>query len=220
MKITSSLACIAVSILAAVAFNSANAANVLIDPMDALGNWQLGGGNGAIDRTLTVDNSIFSEGTGSLKLQAAYQAGGNAYADMYENVPAVDLSGSPFSFNFDLLSSSTNVSLVITLGSSHDDKYFNASFTPTITGGWENVKLDLSSFGMISSDLTSIDFARFRVIGDGLGSFPQTVSVNIDNLRVVPEPASWSMVAGGFCLLGVMLWLRHRPVLPLRIGKN
>jgi hypothetical protein len=46
----------------------------------------------------------------------------------------------------------------------------------------------------------SVDFMQLQVVADGVVPLPATISVNYDNLRVIPEPSSIALLAAALVL--------------------
>ena len=202
MKTPSLLSALVASslVLAAVTTSSAS---TLIDPMDSVGNWQVGGGSGSDSRTLTINSAIKTEGTGSLELTANYTSSSNGYTDIYQTL-AAPLDFSTDTFSLDFWTTNTAVTLWWRFGNTVGGYYGDTSYYhPVAANTWETVNFTVSNFTALPSNLASVNFIQLRVIGDALGTFPQVVSTNFDNMQIVPEPSAvlLALLGGGGLVL-------------------
>ena len=179
-----------------------------IDPMDTTGPgyWELGGGGNANPKSLTVDTTIYSQGTSSLNATATYNSGGSAYVDVFRNFSTpLDLSTNT-TFNVDIRSTVAWSDgmyvnwqlLTVTHGT------YEVTYKPASANAWYTASYTMSDFTSNSSNLTDVNYIRFRIIGDALGTFPQTASTNFDNMQIVPEPSAGLLAlfgAGGIALV-------------------
>lgn len=180
-------------------------ASVLIDPMDSIGSWQIGGGPNATGKSLTVDTAIKSQGTASLNATATYTASGGAYVDVYRSLSTMDFSANTFQVDF--RTTNTGAWLIWRLGTVTGPVY-EAGYHATSANAWETVSFTTSNFvGGSPSLLSDVNLIQLRVIGDDLASFPQTISTNFDNLQIVPEPSTWLLIG---ISLPVLAFLRSR----------
>lgn len=175
-------------------------ASVLIDPMDSIGNWGAGGGPNANPITLTVDNTIKTEGTGSLDLTATFQSAGGAYADLYLSL-STPLDFSLDTFNVDFRTTDPAAYVVWRIGTQEGPVY-EATYVPTAANTWETISFTASDFTSNVSNLQNVNLIQFRVVGDALASFPTTVSSNFDNLQIVPEPSTYALILAGALVFG------------------
>lgn len=170
-------------------------ASVLIDPMDSIGNWGAGGGSNANPITLTVDNTIKTEGTGSLDLASTFLGVGGAYADLYLSLSSpMDFSANTFSVAFQTTDPAAYV--VWRLGTVEGPVY-EATYVPTVANAWTTISFTASDFTPNVANLQNVNLIQFRVIGDAVGSFPTTVSSHFDNLQIVPEPQTYALLLVG-----------------------
>ena len=207
MKTTSSVLSLAASAVFFLTFCPQSFASILIDSMNEVGNWQIGGGSNSQNRTLARDTTIKTEGTASIQATANYVAAGSAYTDVYQNLsPSYDFSANTFTLSY----RTTNVKakLVWRLGSSLGPVY-EASYTPISANTWETVSFTVANFTSTPSNLASVNLIQLRVIGDelGAGNYPQYVTTNFDNMQIVPEPSTWILLGAS---LGAVLLLRVR----------
>jgi len=207
MKTPSLLSVLLASLLALVAVTTTFAAPY-IDPMDTTGPgyWELGGGSNANPKSLTVDTTIYSQGTSSLNATATYNSGGSAYADVFRNFSTpLDLSTNT-TFNVDIRSTVAWSDgmyvnwqlLTVTHGT------YEVTYKPASANAWYTASYTMSDFTLDSSNLTDVNYIRFRIIGDALATLPQTVSTNFDNMQIVPEPSAGLLTLlaiGGIALL-------------------
>ena len=193
MKTPLLLSVLLASLLALAAVTTTFAAPY-IDPMDTtgLGYWELGGGSNADPKSLEVDYTIYSQGTSSLNATATYKSGGNAFVNVDRN----------FSTPLDLSTNTTfNVDIRSTVAWS-DGMYVNwkfftvthgpyqVTYKPASANAWFTASYTMSDFTLDTSNLPDVNMIRFEIIGDALGTFPQIVSTNFDNMQIVPEPSA------------------------------
>lgn len=170
-------------------------ASVLIDPMDSIGNWGAGGGPNANPISLTVDNTIKTEGTGSLDLTSTFQGVGGAYADLYLSLSTpLDFSMDTFQVAFQ--TTDTSAYVVWRLGTVEGPVY-EATYVPSTADAWATISFTASDFTSNVANLQNVNLIQFRVIGDAVGSFPTTVSSHFDDLQIVPEPQTYALLLVG-----------------------
>ncbi len=170
-------------------------ASVLIDPMDSIGNWGAGGGPNANPISLTVDNAIKTEGTGSFDLASTFQAVGGAYADLYLSLSTpLDFSMDTFSVAFQ--TTDTAAYVLWRLGTVEGPVY-EVTYVPTVANAWTTISFTASDFTSNVANLQNVNLIQFRIIGDAVGSFPTTVSSHFDNLQIVPEPQTYALLLVG-----------------------
>ena len=205
---TSSILSVLLASLLALAAVPASRASTLIDPMDSIGAWQVGGGSGSQNRTLTVNPSIKTEGTGSLELTANYTSSSNGYTDIYQNL-AAPLDFSTDTFSLDFRTTNTAVTLWWRFGNTLGGYYGDTSYYhPIAANTWETVNFTVPNFTAVPSNLASVNFIQLRVIGDALGTFPQYVTTNFDNMQIVPEPSA--VLLALFAISGLALMKSRR----------
>ncbi len=196
---------LAAALLAVCASSPLPAAQVLVDPLDDSGAWQLGGGSNSTNRSLEPDTLTFNEGTASLVLVADYLAGGFAYTDMNLPLnPSYDFSQN--TFHLDTLNATPGVSIRWTLGTTANT-FFSAFFDPTPDGTWHTTSLTAGDFGASPEDLFFVNFIQLQVIGDGVSPLPATVALHFDNLRIIPEPGAAALL--GLAALALALQRRR-----------
>jgi hypothetical protein len=174
---------------------------LVIDDFESVSDWGAGGSRGAFS-SVTTDAGEAQVGSyaGSFNYSLS-EATGNDYVDFYNDTVSLDMS------ELDTLKFKANLpgdsDMIVQLRfHSATGGFIEYNFSMG-NGTWQDYELSVSSdftdYGT-NPDLSNVNLIIFRANGD-VSANATSGSILVDQMELVPEPATFALLGGGLMLL-------------------